>query len=269
VPELKRADGVEVHWEERGDGPTVFFAHISWLTMPSRFEALLTDLATDHRVLTWDPRGVGQSTRRGPYDIATDAEDMAALVEAISSSVVIVSADPASIKLTAERPELIEAVVLLGLGPLGEGETDSLLDSESVIEAALQLARSDYRAFLRAAVTAANPQASEEEVRERVEAQVAYCPQDVALPHIEEWSSGETISRTGPALGGRLWIVQHEDPLVPAAALDRARELLPEAHFVEAVDGPISRPDIVAGVVRKITAPLRASQSRRESPRSR
>ena len=65
VPQ-KRADGVEVHWEERGEGPTVFFAHISWLTTPSRFEALLTDLAADHRVLTWDPRGVGQSTRRGP-----------------------------------------------------------------------------------------------------------------------------------------------------------------------------------------------------------
>lgn len=254
MPELKRADGVEVHWEERGEGPTVFFAHLSWLTMPRRFEGLLTDLATDHRVLTWDPRGVGQSTRRGPYDIATDADDMAALVEAFRPPVVIVSADPASIKLTAERPELIEALVLLGHGPLGGGETDSPLDSESVIEAALQLARSDYRAFLRAAVTAANTQASEEEVRERVEAQVAYCPQEVALPHIEEWASGSAISRSGPALGDRLWIVQPEDPLVPAAALHHARELLPVAHIVEAEDGPISRPDIVAGVVRKITA---------------
>jgi pimeloyl-ACP methyl ester carboxylesterase len=259
VPKLKRADGVEVHWGERGEGPTVFFAHLSWFTMPSRFEALLTDLATDHRVLTWDPRGVGQSTRRGPYDIATDADDMAALVEAVGSPVVIVSADPASIRVTAERPELIEAVVLLGPVPLGGGKTDSPLDSESVIEAVLQMARSDFRTFLRAGIATANPQASEKEVRERVEAQVAYCPHDVALPHIEEWSSGEAISRTGPALGDRLWIVQHEDPVIPLAALDRARELLPEARIVEAEDGPISRPDIVAGVVRKITAPLRAS----------
>jgi pimeloyl-ACP methyl ester carboxylesterase len=257
VPELKRADGVEVHWEERGEGPTVFFAHIAWLTMPLRFEALLTDLATDHRVLSWDPRGVGQSTGHGPYDIATDADDMAAIVEAVGAPVVMVSADPASIRATAERPELIEAVVLLGLGPLGPGETDSLVDSQAVIEAALQTARSDFRSFLRAAVTAANPQASEEEVRERVEAQVAYCPEEVALPHIQEWASGDAISRMGPALGGRLWIVQHEDPVIPLAALDRARELLPRAHIVEAEDGPISRPDIVAGVVRKITAPLR------------
>jgi pimeloyl-ACP methyl ester carboxylesterase len=259
VPELKRADGVELHWEERGEGPTVFFAHVSWLTMPHRFDGLLTDLATDHRVLTWDPRGVGQSTRRGPYDIATDAADMAALVETVGQPVVIFSADPASITVAAERPELIEAVVLLGPVALGGGKTDSPFDSESVIEAALQMARSDYRTFLRAAVTAANPQAGEEEVRERVEAQVAYCPQDVALPHIEEWSSGEAISRKGPDLGGRLWIVQHEDAVIPLAALDRARELLPEAHIVEAEDGPITRPDIVAGVVRKITAPLRVS----------
>jgi pimeloyl-ACP methyl ester carboxylesterase len=259
VPELKRADGVEVHWEERGEGPTVFFAHIAWLTMPIRFEALLTDLATDHRVLTWDPRGVGQSTRRGPYDIATDADDMAAIVEAVGPPVVMVSAEPAAIRVTAERPELIEAVVYMGLGPLGGGKTDSLVDSESVIEAGLQTARTDYRAFLRAAVTMANPQASEDEVRERVEAQVSYCPQEVALPHLEEWGSGDAISSTGPAVGDRFWIVQHKDPLVPIAALDRARELLPEAHIIEAEDGPISRPDIVAGVVRKITAPLRAS----------
>jgi pimeloyl-ACP methyl ester carboxylesterase len=259
VPELKRADGVEVHWEEQGEGPTVFFAHMPWLTMPSRFDGLLTDLATDHRILTRDPRGVGQSSRGGPYDITTDADDMAALVEAVGPPAVIISADPASIKLAAERPELIEALVLLGPVTLGGGKTDSPLDSESVIEAALQMARSDYRTFLRAAVTAANPQASEEEVRERVEAQVAYCPRDVALPHIEEWTSGDAISRTGPDLGGRLWIVQHEDPVIPLAALDRARELLPEAHVIEAEDGPISRPDILAGVVRKITAPLRAS----------
>jgi pimeloyl-ACP methyl ester carboxylesterase len=259
VPELKRADGVEVHWEERGEGPTVFFAHISWLTMPVRFDALLTDLATDHRVLTWDPRGVGQSTRRGPYDIATDADDMAAIAEAVGPPAVVVSADPAAIRATAERPDLIEAVVYLGLGPLGPGATDSLVDSQAVIEAALQTARSDFRAFLRAAVTAANPQASEEEVRERVAAQVAYCPEEVALPHIQEWASGDAISRMGPALGDRFWIVQHEDPVMPTAALDRARELLPEAHIIEAEDGPISRPDIVAGVVRKIIAPPRAA----------
>jgi pimeloyl-ACP methyl ester carboxylesterase len=259
VPELKRADGVEVHWEERGEGPTVFFAHISWLTMPVRFDALLTDLATDHRVLTWDPRGVGQSTRRGPYDIGTDADDMAAIAEALGPPAVVVSADPAAIRATAERPDLIEAVVYMGLGPLGPGATDSLVDSQAVIDAALQTARSDFRAFLRAAVTAANPQASEEEVRERVAAQVAYCPEEVALPHIQEWASGDAISRMGPALGDRFWIVQHEDPLMPIAALDRARELLPEAHIIEAEDGPISRPDIVAGVVRKITAPSRAA----------
>ena len=128
-----------------------------------------------------------------------------------------------------------------------------------MIEAALQLARSDYRAFLRAAVTAANPQASEEEVRERVEAQVAYCPQEVALPHIEEWSSGDAIGRSGPALGAGSGSFSTRTHWSHPRLLDRARELLPEAHLVEAEDGPISRPDIVAGVVRKITAPVRAS----------
>jgi pimeloyl-ACP methyl ester carboxylesterase len=263
VPKLKRPDGVDIHWEERGEGPTVFFAHIPWLTMPSNFEALLTDLATDHHVVTWDPRGVGNSTRRGPYDTVTDADDMAALIEAIDTLVVFVSADPAAIRVSAERTGLIEAIVLLAhgrLGPLGRGETDSFVESESVVEAGLQVARSNYRAFLRAAITITNPQASEDEVRHRVDAQAAYCPQEVALPRIQEWSSGHEMSFRGPALGDRLWIVQQkDDPAVPLASLDRARELLPDARIIEAEDGPISRPDIVAGVVRKITASLRAS----------
>jgi hypothetical protein len=35
VPKLKRDDGVEIHWEERGEGPVVFFAHAGWTTRPS------------------------------------------------------------------------------------------------------------------------------------------------------------------------------------------------------------------------------------------
>lgn len=85
MPKLVRDDGVEIHWEERGEGPVVLFAHAGWMSMPSTYSALLADLATDHRVVTRDPRGTGQSTRRGPYDIGTDADDMAALVDEVGA----------------------------------------------------------------------------------------------------------------------------------------------------------------------------------------
>ena len=67
-------------------------------------------------MVTWDPRGVGRSTRRGPYDISTDTDDMAALVEEVGQSGVMVSTglNPVPPMLGAKRPELTDAVVLTG-----------------------------------------------------------------------------------------------------------------------------------------------------------
>jgi hypothetical protein len=45
----------------------------------------------------------------------------------------------------------------------------------------------------------------------------------------------------------------------PDDAVKRARELLPQAHIVEVEDGPISRPDITAEVVRHATVSQWAS----------
>lgn len=264
MPELRRDDGVEIHWEERGEGPVVFFAHAGWASMPSTYGILLTDLATDHRVVTRDPRGCGDSTRRGPYDIDTDADDMAALMEEVGQPGVVVSAgaNASCVRAAAERPELIEGVVLASSVvelQFQGGEMDSLVGSESVVEAALKQLRIDPRPVLRAIISTSNPQLSDAEAGERVAAQVAYCPPDVAQERAEASVFADDLTRTGPALGDRLWIIYFENPLSPRELLNSARDLLPKAQIIEADDGPISRPDITAGVVRKITAPLRAS----------
>ena len=154
---------------------------------------------------------------------------------------------------------MIEAVVYLGLGPFGGGKTDSLLDSESVIEAGLQLARTDYRAFLRAAITVANPQASEEEVGSGSTRRSPTAPRRWRCHTSRSGPPGTRSAARAPPWATGSGSFTTRTQLVPTAALDRAQELLPEAHIVEAEDGPISRPDIAAGVVRKITAPLRAS----------
>ncbi len=268
MPKLKRGDGVEIHWEERGEGPVVFFAHAGWASMPSTYDDLLTDLATDHRVVTRDPRGTGQSSRRGPYDVDTDAGDMAALVEEVGHPGVIVSAgaNASCIRVAAERPQLIEAVVLASSIvelQFRQGETDSLVGSESVVEAARKMLRTDPRAVLRTIVSISNPQLSDAQAGERVAAQVAYCPLDTVQERAEASMFSDHLTRTGPDLGGRLWIIYFENPLSPRELLKGARDLLPQAHIVDAEDGPISRPDITAGVVRKLTAPLRASAGAR------
>ena len=65
MPRLARPDGVEIHWEERGEGPLVVLA-TQFFGFPEVFEDLLADLAGDHRVVTYHLRGTGESTRRVP-----------------------------------------------------------------------------------------------------------------------------------------------------------------------------------------------------------
>jgi pimeloyl-ACP methyl ester carboxylesterase len=257
---LSRPDGIDIYYEERGEGPAVFLAHSPGMSMPSVFEGLHADLARDHRVVTCDPRGVGQSTRRGPYDISTDTDDMAALVQEVGQSGVMVSTglNPVPPMLGAKRPELTDAVVLAGgiprFRPARAAQSEGMLGSESVAEAVLQLARTDHRSFVRMVVAASNPQMSEAEIAERVDAQVAYCPWDALLERTEFLLADESFDETGPMLGSRLWIIDWQPEGAPLDTVANANELLPDAHIVAAEDGPISRPDITADAIRKITA---------------
>ena len=118
---------------------------------------------------------------------------------------------------------------------------DSIATSESVLEAALKQLRTDPRAMLRTMISITNPQLSDAEAAERVAAQVAYCPPDAAQERAEAAVLSDDLTRIGPALGDRLWVIYFENPLSPHELLTRARELLPKAQIVEAEDGRLGR----------------------------
>jgi pimeloyl-ACP methyl ester carboxylesterase len=65
VPHLQRPDGVAISWEARGEGPPVIIAPPCF-SMPAVYTPLVTELERDHRVIMYDPRGSGGSTRTGP-----------------------------------------------------------------------------------------------------------------------------------------------------------------------------------------------------------
>ena len=169
---LQREQGVEIHWEERGDGPPVVLAPYSNFH-PSVFDPIAAELAPDHRVIRYDDRGAGQSTRTGPHDMNTGAGDLAAVIEASGAPAVIVGLGDAAnraVRVCAERPELVEAIVTLGL-PAGRhrlGQSEAMAASDTVVNAFLSMCETDYRGALRSLVTAGNPQMSEDEIRERV-----------------------------------------------------------------------------------------------------
>ena len=257
MPRLRRPDGVELHWEEHGEGPLVVLAQ-PWAGYPEVFADLLDELGSDHRVVTYYPRGQGGSTRRGPYDPETDTADLEALIEAAGGpGVVIAMADASNraARVAARRPDLVRAVVLPGGVPLSrrvlEG-TDSLA-SPAVLEALAQQFWSDYRGALRTVTASNNPQMSEDELRERVARTVDACPQDSSVPRFEAWIADDPEEEAAAA-GDRLWILLTGDnPFFPLELVPRVRELLPRTHVEEVADGPLSRPDIAATVVRRLT----------------
>src|ERR687895_1486597 len=152
MPPLRRPDGAELEWWTEGhDGPLVAIATMAFHP-PLACDGIARELARDHRVLRYDLRGTGASTLTPPYDIETDAADLAALVEeAGGDALVIALGDGArrAVRAAAERPDLVHTVVISGEMPLGRiggaRGGDALAHSPAVLDALLGMIESDYR----------------------------------------------------------------------------------------------------------------------------
>jgi pimeloyl-ACP methyl ester carboxylesterase len=268
VPVIERAEGIELHWEERGDGPLVILAPYS-IFHPSVYDPIAAELVRDHRIVRYDDRGAGQSTRIGPHDMITGSEDLAAVIEASGEAAVIVGLGDAcnrAVRVCAERPELVEAILTPGGMPAGrkrlEG-SEAMASSDTVVDAFLSMCETDYRGAVRSLVTAGNPQMSEEQIRERVRLQTEYQPQETALARLRAWVEDDSLE-AARASGEKLWLLCADNTgggWFPAGreAAKLSRQLFPEAHVEEIEDGIMSRPDLTASIVRRVTAPLGAT----------
>jgi pimeloyl-ACP methyl ester carboxylesterase len=279
VPELERPDGTRIHYQIEGeDGPTLVLASY-WSWSPQVWTELLADLAADHRVVTYHLRGTGDSSRDGPYEMETDTGDLEAVVEAASGeagggTLVVGVADSANraTRLGVRRPELASAVVCVGTAPFSpqslEG-SEAMLSSESVLGAFREMLEHNHRGAMRVLLEATNPQMSDEELRERLEALVEFCPQAPALGRLRGWMEDDPLG-DAQRLGERLWIFAGADVagpwLPPRDELDRLKEeLMPEARVELVEPGPSTAPHQTAEAMRRVSAPLRggAAQGRK------
>src|ERR687887_227766 len=89
MPRIERPDGAEIHWTERGSGPLIVLAPYTSFH-PSVYDGIAADLAADHRVVRYDDRGFGASSRRGPHDMETGAADLASVIEAAGGPAVLI-----------------------------------------------------------------------------------------------------------------------------------------------------------------------------------
>jgi pimeloyl-ACP methyl ester carboxylesterase len=268
---LTRPDGVQIAWEERGKGPLVVLAN-QFFGEADTFVDLIDLLARDHRFVSYHLRGTGASTRQGPYDLETDAADLEAVIEAAGEPALVVAfADGCNraVRVAARRPELVTAVVSPAGNPVGlaavEG-TEALAGSTGVLTALVGMMSTDYRGAYRTMFSTANPDWDEDRVRQRVTTIVELVPQEAALPRLKAWIADDVIEGAR-MLGDRLWMLEDgSNPWFPIEVARQTRSILPDAHIIEVEDGAISRPDITAGVVRRLTsAAAVASQGREQA----
>jgi pimeloyl-ACP methyl ester carboxylesterase len=230
-----------------------------YFNAPGYYRGLLDDLTQDHRVVEYDLRGNGRSTPAGPYDLETDAEDLAAVVEAAGPPAVAVALGDGcmrAVKAAAAHPQLIRAVVVPEASPIGSRRlvgTEGFMGSSSVLDAIVRMAETDWRAALRTIIESVNPQLTQDEVRDRVERSLEYCPAEAGLARGTAWIQGDATEEASALGDGLRILVSGDNPWIPPnVQLGRTRELLPEARIEEVADGPYSRPDITAEAVREV-----------------
>jgi pimeloyl-ACP methyl ester carboxylesterase len=266
MPELTRPDGATIHWEAMGEGPTVVMSPAVFGNR-DMFTDFVADVSNDHTVVRYDARGTGLSSRTGPHDLDTGADDLGAVIEAAGAPAVVISfidATNRAVRLAARKPELVLSVVAGGVPPFSRSAlegVDAMAASDTVVDTFFEMIDSYYASALRQVAADANPQATEEEIRERVETQLGYCPQEVASARLRAWTEDDALSEaqaidrrlvlvSWPG-GGRPWFPDQDD------IVRLVEKFTPEArlHLIE--NGFVSRPDLGAAIVRELTADLR------------
>ena len=259
MPKVARPDEVEIHWEEHGEGPVVLIVHQLLWSYPQVYVDLIEDLARDHTVVTYDPRGCGSSTRRGPYDTETDVGDLVAVMEAAGGPAVAVAVGYGynlAVRVAALRPDLISALVTAqpaaaALLPRHELRgTEVIAASDSVMDMLMQMLSTEPRAALRTVLAATNPDLDERGVRERVDRVVDYVSPDAGRERAQMWVADDPTEHA-IAIGSRLHIVHSEaEPLFEGALAARVAEVYPDARIEQVEGGPISSPGLIAERIR-------------------
>jgi pimeloyl-ACP methyl ester carboxylesterase len=259
VPTLERPDDIAIHWEGVGEGPAVLIVHQLLWSYPQVYADLIADLSRDHLVVTYDPRGCGESTRHGPYDTETDVADLTAVADAAGGAPVALAVGYGynlAVRVAARRPDLISALVTVqpaaaALLPRHELRgSDVIAASDSVMDMLMQMLSTEPRAALRTVLAATNPDLDEAELKERLDRVVDHISPDAGRERAETWVADDP-SEHALALGNRLSIIHSgSEPLFEGALAARVAELYPKARIEQVDGGPISSPGLIAERIR-------------------
>jgi pimeloyl-ACP methyl ester carboxylesterase/predicted glycosyltransferase len=231
-------DGVRLAWERFGDsGPWLLFVP-TWHLVHSRASKMqVAHLARRFRVLTFDPRGNGQSDRPASgYGIEDHAADALAVLDhhGVERAALITASQGANatLWLALERPERVERVVLLGQA-VGVGPTDEVI----------AFIRADYERFIEGFFGACFNEPHSTKPIEDTMAWARETTPEILAAGAADFDPGLIPPRLGEVACPALVIHGSNDVIVE---LDKARSVaaaIPGAELV-VVEGGGHRPDV-------------------------
>ncbi len=254
MPLLARPDGAELYWEQTGEGPGVVISNTFNL---APMEGLVERLAPLRRVVVYEPRGTGRSSAHGPYDQDTGTDDLEALLEETGPAEVALGIGDGihrALRLADTRPDLVDRVVVTS-GSLGRdpgANAPGYAGSTSVLRTLMSLMGRDYRSGLRQMMMGSAPDQDHE--RERVDELAAAVPQEAAIGYLEAWIAADSYD-VARRLGERVTVLAYPgNAWFPLELYEAMRDQLTGACFELVEDGPMSRPDLAADVLLRVSA---------------
>lgn len=122
MPKLDR-DGVAIHYEVHGEGPTLLLSH-GFSATSQMWEGQVAALSAKHRLVVWDMRGHGQSdypADPAAYSEAATVADMAALLDEVGAETAIVGGlslgGYMSLAFHRDHPQRVSALLIIDTGP--------------------------------------------------------------------------------------------------------------------------------------------------------
>ena len=123
MPRLNR-DGVHLYYEVHGDhGPVVLLTH-GYSSTAQMWSGQVDAIAKDHRLITWDMRGHGQSDSPEDPELYSEAHtiaDMAALLDEVGARRAIIGGlslgGYMSLAFNRVHPDRVAALLIIDTGP--------------------------------------------------------------------------------------------------------------------------------------------------------
>jgi pimeloyl-ACP methyl ester carboxylesterase len=122
MPKLDR-DGVKIHYEVHGSGPTLLLTH-GYSSTSTMWNGQIDALSKHHKLVLWDMRGHGQSDYPedpAAYSEALTISDMAALLDEVGATSAIVGGlslgGYMSLAFYRSHRERVRALLIIDTGP--------------------------------------------------------------------------------------------------------------------------------------------------------